>query len=91
MALMEHYRTVGLGNPTPAQIDDYGDGLYRLRHIKAAYQGRLLYFSIDRVAGFERLVALTVYKKESRAEPHGVLERARARMADYGRRRKNDG
>lgn len=36
-ALMEHYEAVGLGNPSPAQVYDYGDGLYRLRHIKAAY------------------------------------------------------
>jgi hypothetical protein len=37
LSLMEHYRTVGTGNPSPAQVDDYGDGIKRLRHIKAAY------------------------------------------------------
>lgn len=37
---MEHYRTVGFENPSPAQIDDYGDGIKRLRHIKSNYQGR---------------------------------------------------
>jgi hypothetical protein len=31
VALMEHYEQSGWGNPSPAQIDDYGDGLYRLR------------------------------------------------------------
>ena len=86
--LMEHYRTVGFENPSPAQIDDYGDGIKRLRHIKSNYQGRLLFFTVDRSAGFERLVALTVYKKEGQDVPQNVLERARARKAQYERKRK---
>lgn len=43
LALMEHYSAVRAGNPAPAQIDDYGDGIQRLRHIKSAYQGRVLF------------------------------------------------
>ena len=61
----EETKAVGLGNPSPAQVDDYGDGLYRLRHIKPAYQGRLIYFAADREKGFERLVILSVYKKQA--------------------------
>ena len=91
LALLEHYRNAGLGNPSPAQIDDYGEGLYRLRHIKPAYQGRLLFFAIERVAGFERLVVLTVFKKQSQDVPQNILDRARSRMSEYRRRRQNDG
>ena|SRR5579862_3222506 len=91
ISLMTHYRTVGLENPSPAMIDDYGDGIKRLRHIKPAYQGRMLFFAIDRVAGFERLVVLTVYKKESRDVPQNMLDRARSRMAEYKRRKGNNG
>ncbi len=90
LALLEHYRTVGLGNPSPAQIDDYGGGLYRLRHFKAAYQGRLLFFAVERVAEFERLVVLTVYLKQSQGVPANVLERARRRMSEYTRRKNDD-
>ena len=36
ISLMAHYEQCGLGNPSPALIDDYGDGIYRLRHIKGA-------------------------------------------------------
>ncbi|CAN5553108.1 hypothetical protein BH11ARM2_BH11ARM2_16220 [soil metagenome] len=84
LSLMEHYVTAGLGNPSPAQISDYGDGLYRLRHIKSVYQGRLIFFAVERIAGFERLVVLTVYKKQSQSVPQSVLERAR--MAEYRKR-----
>jgi hypothetical protein len=48
-SLMGHYEQCGLGNPSPVQIDDDGDGLYRLRHIKPAYQGRLLFFATSYV------------------------------------------
>lgn len=82
-SLMEHYRTVGQGNPSPVMIDDYGNGLYRLRHIKSAYQGRLIFFAVDRAAGFERLVVLTVYKKQSQGVPQNVLDRARSRRTQF--------
>jgi phage-related protein len=83
VSLMEHYRSVGTGNPSPAQIDDYGNGIYRLRHIKSAYQGRLLYFAVERTAGFERLVVLAVYKKESKSVPKTILDRAHARKRKF--------
>lgn len=82
-ALIEHYETVGLGNPAPAQVDDYGDGLYRLRHVKPAYQGRLIFFAVDRMKGFERLIILTVYKKESQKMPTGIIETARRRKKQW--------
>src|SRR5580704_11709269 len=86
MAVMEHYRTVGLGNPSPAQIDVYGGGIRRLRHIKPAYQGRLLFFVADRAAEIERLVVLTVFKKQSQDVPKYVLDRAEARKVQFERR-----
>lgn len=82
-ALIEHYETVGRGNPSPAQIDDYGDGIYRLRHVKAAYQGRLIFFAVDRKQGYERLIILTVYKKEGQRTPATVIETARRRKAKW--------
>jgi len=85
--LIEHYETAGLGNPAPVRVDDYGDGLYRLRHIKPAYQGRLIFFAVDRIRGFERLVILIVYKKESQKTPSNVIDTARRRKADWERRR----
>jgi phage-related protein len=85
-SLMDYYRTVGFANPSPAQVDDYGGGLYRLRHVKPAYQGRLIFFAAEKAAGIERLVVLTVYKKESQDVPKHVLDRARSRMAEYRRR-----
>ena len=91
LSLLEHYKVAGLGNPSPAMIDDYGEGLFRLRHIKSAYQGRLLFFAVERVAGYERLVVLTVFKKQSQDVPQNVLDRARSRMKDYKRRRYEDG
>ncbi|CAN5553241.1 hypothetical protein BH11ARM2_BH11ARM2_16240 [soil metagenome] len=88
LALLEYYENAGTGNPSPAQIDDYGEGLYRLRHIKPVYQGRLIFFAVERVAGYERLVVLTVYKKEGQDVPTRVIERARARMTEYKRRKR---
>ena len=82
-ALIEHYEAVGFGNPAPAQVDDYGAGLYRLRHIKPAYQGRLIFFVVDRTKGFERFVIVTVYKKQSKRTPLGVIETAKRRKKQW--------
>lgn len=84
--LMEHYASCGAGNPSPAQIDSYGDGLYRIRHIKEEYQGRGVFFVAVREQGYEKLVLLTAYKKETPGIPTNILERARSRMNDYRRR-----
>jgi phage-related protein len=83
VSLMEHYEQCGLGNPSPVQIDDYGDGLYRLRHIKPAYQGRLLFFAQDCSAGMERLVMLVVYKKQGHKVPQHILETAKKRKKQW--------
>lgn len=83
IALMEHYKAVGGGNPSPAMINDYSDGLKRMRHIKPAYKGRLLFFVADRTPDYERLVVLTVFKKESQDVPRSVLERAAIRKRLY--------
>jgi len=86
-ALMNHYEQRGCGNPSPAQVDDYGDGIYRLRHIKPAYQGRLLFFASDRSSDFEELVMLAVYKKQSQKAPLHVLEKARKRKKQWEKTR----
>lgn len=86
--LMEHYQTVGHGNPSPVQIDDYGNGLYRLRHIKPSYQGRLIFLAVDRAAGFERLVILVIYKKQGQKTPADVIETAKRRKKQWEESRK---
>jgi phage-related protein len=82
-SLMEHYEHCGWENPSPAQVDDYGDGLYRLRHIKPAYRGRLIFFAEDRSAGFERLVILAVYKKQGQKAPQHILDTAKRRKKQW--------
>lgn len=82
-ALMAHYEQCGLGSPSPAQIDDYGEGICRLRHIKPAYQGRLLFFASDRSSGFEQLVMLVVYKKQGQKVPQHVLETTKKRKKQW--------
>jgi len=82
-ALMDHYEQCGFGNPSPAQVDDYGDGIYRLRHVKPAYQGRLLFFASGRSSGFEELVMLAVYKKQGQKAPRRILETAKKRKKQW--------
>ncbi len=81
--LVQHYQSSGLGDPTPVQIDGYGDGIFRLRHIKPAYAGRLLFFTVDRSAGYEKLVILLVYKKEGQKTPAHVFETAKRRKRQW--------
>jgi phage-related protein len=82
-ALVEHYQSCGLGDPSPVQIDGYGDGIYRLRHVKSAYAGRLLFFTVDRSAGYEKLVILLVYKKEGQRIPANIKETALRRKREW--------
>jgi len=81
IALMNHYELAGLGDPAPAQIDDYGEGIKRIRHIKPDYQGRGLFYVGESSAGYQKLWLLTVYKKESQDVPKHILVRARERKA----------
>jgi len=83
VALMSHYEQSGFGNPSPAQVDDYGDGICRLRHFRPAYQGRLSFFASDRSSGFEELVMLAVYKKQGQKAPLHLLETARKRKRQW--------
>ena len=87
-ALMIHYQTCGTGNPAPVQIDDYGDGILRLRHIKPAYQGRMLFFCVDQSSSKARLIILAIYKKEGDAVPARVLRTARTRRQDWQAKQK---
>lgn len=89
LSLMEHYRLAGSKNPSPAKVDDYGDGIKRLRHIKPAYKGRVLFFVVERDAGVERLIVVTVYKKESHKVPHQILDRAKHRKSQYEKGKAN--
>jgi len=53
-------------------------------------KGCLNFFAIDRIAGFERLVVLVVYKKKSRKVPAVVLETARRRRRQWEEGRKTN-
>lgn len=86
-ALMEFYEEVGTGNPYPAQVDLYEHGIYRLRHAKASYQGRALYYVSESRDGYQKLTLLSVYKKESAKVPSAILETARRRMEQHKRER----
>jgi phage-related protein len=89
-ALMLHYQGCSPGNPLPAQVDSYGDGLFRLRHFKPIYQGRLLYFVVDRSLGYERLVIVLVYKKEGQKTPANIIDIARRRKQEWLEQRKKN-
>jgi phage-related protein len=80
---MEHYQQTGNENPSPAQIDEYGGGLYRLRHVKSAYQGRGIFFVVNRKLSIERLILLVVYKKEGQKTPQRVLNLALRRKKQW--------
>ncbi len=86
-ALINHFENCAFGNPAPARIDDYGDGLYRLRHVKPAYQARMIFFSAEKIDDVERLVILVVYKKEGGKTPKSVIETARQRKAVWKARK----
>lgn len=85
-ALIEFYEDADIGNPYPAQVDAYEGGVFRLRHVKASYQGRALFYVNESREGAQRLILLTIYKKESASALAAVLDRARRRMADHKRR-----
>lgn len=87
-ALMEFYEGVGLENPYPAQIDSYEHGILRIRHVKANYQGRALYYVSESLEGFQKLTLLVVYKKETGKVPSAVIETARRRMDQHKRKKK---
>lgn len=89
VALISHYEVCGNENPMPVQVDSYGDGIYRLRHMKPAYQGRMLFFTSERTRDFERLVILAVYKKEGQRTPTIILDTAKRRKAQWEQRGKN--
>ena len=57
------------------------------RHIKPAYQGRLLFFAAERSAGFERLIVLAVYKKQGQKAPQHILETAKRRKKQWEAKR----
>jgi hypothetical protein len=83
VVLMDYYETVGLGGPSPAKIQNYGDGIMCIRHIKPAYNGRALFYAGESRSGYQLLWLLTVYKKESQEVPKQILERARERKAAH--------
>lgn len=83
VAILEFYEVVGVGNPYPVQIDSYDHGILRIRHVKANYQGRALFYISKAREGYQKLTLLAVYKKESRRLPSAILETARRRMDQH--------
>jgi phage-related protein len=83
IAIMNGYETVGFGNPSPAKIQDYGEGIKSIRHFKPSYKGRGLFYVGESGAGYQKLWILTVYKKESQEVPKHILERAKSRKASH--------
>jgi phage-related protein len=79
-ALIEYLEECPRENPHPVQIDAYENGVLRIRHIKAAYQGRALCYIAESREGFQKFVLLLVYKKESDRVPPAMLETAKRRM-----------
>lgn len=63
-------------------IKSYGDGLYMIKSTNAS-SGRCLFFTIHRLGGVERLVALLFYKKESDEAPTRLVAVARERRGRY--------
>lgn len=90
IAVMDHYETVGFEDPKPAKVQDYGDGIRSIRHVKPNYKGRALYYVGETRSGYQKLWILTVYKKESQEVPKHVLERARSRKATHEAKLKAD-
>lgn len=83
IAVMDHYETVGLDDPRPAKVQDYGEGIRCIRHVKPNYKGRGLFYVGVTGPGYQKLWVLTVYKKESQEVPRHILERARSRKASH--------
>lgn len=83
ISVMEHYEQAGFGTPYPADIADYGNEIKRIKHSKNAYQGRALFFVSESREGYQKLVVLTVFKKEANKVPNHVIERARQRMQQH--------
>jgi phage-related protein len=83
VTVMDHYETVGFDDPKPAKVQDYGDGIRCIRHVKPNYRGRGLFYVGQTGPGYQKLWILTVYKKESQEVPKHVLERAKARKTSH--------
>ncbi len=82
-SVLEHYEATQESNTRPAIVKDYGGGLYMIRHERAVYQGRCLFFRTGAVDGVEQLVIAAFYKKESDAVLRRVLDRAVTRMKRF--------
>ena len=76
---MDFYETVGVGELSPAKVDDYGDGIKRIRHIKSAAQGRGLFYVGETRAGYQQLWLIAVFKKASQDLPKHIMVRAKER------------
>jgi len=83
IAVIGRYEEVGFDDPKPAKVQDYGDGIKCIRHVKPNYQGRCLFYMGDSAPGYQKLWILTIYKKETQEMPKQVLERAKSRKANH--------
>jgi len=82
-SILEQYEMTEESNTRPAIVKDYGEGLYMIRHERAAYQGRCLFFRYGVVSGVEQLMIVAFYKKESDSIPKQILDRAVTRMKRF--------
>ncbi len=83
IVVMGRYEEVGFDDPKPAKVQDYGEGIKCIRHVKPNYKGRGLFYVGESGTGYQKLWVLTVYKKESQEVPKHVLERAKTRMVSH--------
>jgi len=88
--VMDRYQDVGFDDPRPAKVQDYGEGIKCIRHIKGNYKGRALFYVGESISGYQKLWILTVYRKESQEVPQHVLDRAKARRASHEAKLKDE-
>ena len=82
-SILEQSEITEESNTRPAIVMDYGEGLYMIRHERAACQGRCLFFRNGEVNGVEQLMIVAFYKKESDAVPRRILDLAIARIKRF--------
>jgi hypothetical protein len=86
-AVLERHEHASDAECRPALVKDYGHGLLMIRHERAAYQGRCLFFRDGMLDGVEPLVIVAFYKKEANAVPRTVLDLALGRMKRFKEKR----
>lgn len=68
---------------SPILIEDYGDGIKCLRDVNAQFQNRTLFFVAESGPGYQLIVFVLHYKKETAKVPRRILELAKQRMKQW--------